>query len=282
MKKAILLLFIVIFFNRGLTAEITSAELSDPEKPIKITSDRPQFNASVGVMSKYVNSFGCTLYKSPAETNELTVTLPNCEFNDVKFGDLYFDIWNATHLGSESYNTTLGDETDFTAGLRWTAKNWVKFDASISYYMEPDLGRTDDDIFVLNLKADVVKCPFVTPYVQVRYFGGVGKGSPDDGWFGWVGLTRDQELPWESCGEKLKLVADVSMGAVLSDGLCAKRSGLDFFQAKLALSIPIYKGEKVSASFEPWVRWIDPLTTGPDRFLQKQEWIGGGGFSFSF
>lgn len=189
-----------------------------------------KFNLSTGVNSQYLAKPGMVLYNRPIWENNFVIS----------YRDSYYaGSWIPVGLNDRGlkHKKDFGDELQLFAGVK---NNWrfLKSDLRFNYFVLNDFRKSRDDLWVFDGWLDF-NVPLATPYLYVRYFGEVGRKSPERGWFYWVGLKRNQSL-----SDKVSL----NLNALLafSDGALSRDPG--FIYGRLLTSVDVRISQKVSLS----------------------------------
>ena len=214
----------------------------------------------------YVSKAGIVLYDNPTSVNVL----------DLNFGkDWTAEVWSSTHLGSENYISTYGDEFDLLAMYHHNFLEDFRLLATGGYLAFKNLGRSNNDLWIAEAEMSYTKYSYFMPYFCVRHFGTIGEKSAGAGWIGWVGARGS----YPTGMSHLKLNLDLSLS--YSDGALGRTPGADY--ARAVISLPIQVSE--SWTLTPSVLLQAPLGNQASHkvcYTKENEVVGSVALRYKF
>lgn len=214
---------------------------------------RASISWATGVNSRYLGKAHFFLHEEPVWTNNLNAAFPS---------GLYMNAWSS--IGLDDTWGDFGEELDLTLGSHSKVSDVGELDVSTSYFFiaKTGLNDLDDDLVVFDGRFDFTKTSYVRPWVALRYFDGFAENSPPSGWYGWIGVERNQPLgckfPWQSNDLALNIDAQLAFS---QGGPLGAENG--FLYSRLGVSLPVSLGG-TELVVVPSVRWQTPWGSSDD------------------
>lgn len=213
------------------------------------------WNIKNSLVSKYLGTIGVVISDDPSFVNDITVSK----------GNYYAGIWTATGIGHGPYGRTFKDELDPYIGLSHSFGP-LKYEITAIYFAIANLGKMNDDLWVIDQQLSSSGFHGFKPYVVLRCFNRVGSQSPEGGWYLWAGVRREQSVG------RYKL--NIDMLTSYSDGPLGKNPGQVYYKTVLNSPIPISK----SVILTPTISYQVPTSQQRKSefpFARKSEFVFG-------
>ncbi len=214
------------------------------------TTQSNTWSASAGtvIMSEYYGTiFGGTFYEGPMSFTDITFSRENVlgTFSITPTIGRKLDRVN-------TFNIDGGDE-EILAVSQTAHAGPVLLYGSVYHDAVTDLNEIKGDFLAQTLRVDL-PLGIVQPYIQAFHYFKYDGGLDDDGWIGYAGLIRDQELAG------LKFNFDYRLG--INGGALGGKTGVEYH--RLTVGLPI--------SFGQWT--VTPAVVGQlEASSHDQTWV---------
>lgn len=222
---------------------------------------------STGVDSQYLPRPGFVAYNKPISWTSVYL----------EHGGWYGNIWGS--LGIDSERETYGDEVDLTLGKKFGVAGCA-VDLSGSYFIFSKFKDFGDDLWVFDGRVDLPnKIPWATPWMAIRYFGSTGSEGSRSGWFGWVGVSRNQPLGFVLPTQKEELALNLDAQAAFSfGGAFGGAAGPVYARLNASTSFDLPFG----IQFNPYVMWQVPIQDESHYVDGRHHVVYGASVTYSF
>jgi hypothetical protein len=172
---------------------------------------------------------------------------------DDKWGSTYLLVGMVNPLDTLKWDHNGG--TEYYAGIGRTLSLWkggdknlplLNVNALVMYDAISRIKQFDNDVIQQKLRLDLPRVPVFQPYVEGYHWFPSGDNSPPTGFFGRLGIHRQQPLGFTFRKSEMELGVDLSTG--YSDSIFGASSGLAYYRMVLSTEFKISEHFRIAPS----------------------------------